>query len=349
MLKQVGNELIKFMKLKHGYGYVLLFIVINVGVLFNGNSIRTNLYAEEAEELLSFYYEKWGGTYDSSMDMEATNYYAYVLSDNYNIAKDTIIPVELKEKIIDEGTVEQMFKRFYAALTLAKNNERTDAISDVRGYEIMLQQYKSIDFFFLLIVIIMTCVIFSVDKQRGQEDIVKATVYGNKTVIKAKMLLAALIIVLFEAIKVVFVCVPVLGRFNMPSLGTPLQNLAYMHNVSVKLSVGEAFAFLITCEIIGLVFISLICGLVIVSNVGSAEGFICGFAAAYVPFFLFNKECAYRNIPLPSAYLAPYNFLEYVDKYKVQYIVVLLLVVALVLITSRVYTYGLGIDKRRLK
>ncbi len=349
MFKQVGNELVKLIKLKYGCVYISLFIIINICMIFNNNSIRTNLYPKEAEELLAFYYEKWGGTYDSSVDTEVTNYYAYVLSDNYSIANDMIIPVELKEKIIDEGTVEQMFKLFYATFALAKNNEHTDIISDVRGYEILLQYYESIDFFFLLTVIIMTCVIFSVDKQRGQEDIVKATVYGNKAVIKAKMLLVTSIIVLFEAIKVVFVCVPVLERFNMSSLKTPLQNIAYMHDVLVQLSVGEAFAFLIICEIIGLVFISLICGLVIVSNVGSAEGFICGFASAYVPFFLLNKGCAYRNIPLPSAYLAPYNFLNTIDQYRVQYVVVLMLIVVLVIIIGRVYTYGFSVDRRRLK
>ena len=347
MFAQMKNEFVKFIKLKYGYIYVLLFVIINVSSVFNNNAIRTNIYSDEAEELLSFYYEKWGGTYDSRFDTEVGLYYANAISENYRLSTDTVIPDALKERL-DEETASSMMKLFYASFNHAKNSSYTDQVSDVRGYQIILRSYESIDFFFVLIVLMIACVIFSVDKQKGQEEIVKATRYGNKSIISAKLFVTVLIVVCLEAVKLIFLIVPVTKSFPMTSLKTPLQNMAYMHNVTASLSIGEAFIFVVLCEITGLILTAFVCAFVIVSNAGSAEGFICGLAVAYVPLFLLKRDGMYRNVPMPSAYLAPYNFLESIGNYKIQYVITVLLVVLFIMLISRVYTYGFGIDKRRL-
>lgn len=349
MVKQTFNELVKFIRLKYGIVFILLFIIINAFSMLNNNSVRISLYPEEAEELLAFYYEKWGGTYNSKYDAEILAYYAQVNTDNYNIDEDRVIPAEIKEKILNAQTVQNMMKQFYASYTLAKNNEYVDTVLDMRGCRILLESYKSIDFFFVLIVVVMVCVIFSVDKQRGQEDIVKGTRYGNRAVIKAKMLLVSLLVVFLQIVKLIFLCIPVMKNFYIPDIRIALQSVDYMHDVASVVSVSEAFVFLVLCETAGLIFTGLICGFVVTGNAGSAEGFICGFAAAYVPFFLLDRNKFYRNVPLPSAYLAPYNFLESIQKYRLQYILMPILILCLMIIINRVYTYGFGIDKRRLR
>lgn len=349
MIKQTFNELVKFIRLKFGFVFIVLFIIINAFSMLNNNSVRISLYPEEAEELLAFYYEKWGGAYHSEYETEIMGYYAQVKNDGYNIAGDSVIPEEIKENILNTQTVQDMMNKFFASYTLAKNNEYVDTVLDMRGSRIALQSYKNIDFFFVLITVVMTCVIFSVDKQRGQEDIVKGTRYGNRAVIKSKMLLASLLVVLLQIVKLVFLFIPVMKNFYMPDASAALQSIDYMHDVAVAVSVGEAFVFLVVCETAGLIFTALICAFLIVGNAGSAEGFICGFAAAYVPIFLLDRNKFYRKLPLPSAYLAPYNFLEAIQKYRTQYILTIILILCLVIIINRVYTHGFGIDRRRFR
>lgn len=349
MIKQTFNELVKFIRLKFGFVFILLFIIINAFSMMNNNSVRMALYPEEAEELLAFYYDKWGGSYHPEYETELMIYYAQVKSGDYNITEDMVIPEEIKEKILNTRTMADMMEKFFASYTLAKNNDHVDTVLDMRGSRIALESYKNIDFFFVLITVVMTCVIFSVDKQRGQEDIVKGTRYGNRTVIKAKMLLVFLLVVFMQAIKLVFLLQPVFGNFYMPDTGVALQSVDYMHDVAATISIGEAFVFLVLCETIGLVFTALVCGFIIVGNAGSAEGFICGFAAAYVPIFLLDRNKFYRSIPLPSAYLAPYNFLEKILEYRLQYVLTLIIMLCLVIIINRVYTHGFGIDKRRFR
>lgn len=347
MIKQTWNELVKFVRLKYGMVIILLFIMINAFSALNNNSVRTGLYPEESEEILAFYYGKWGGAYDSKYDAEILTYYAQVNSDSYRLSDDRVLPDSLREKILDPQTVQDMMKKFYASYTLAKNNGYVDTVLDMRGSTILLESYKSIDFFFVLIVVVAVCIIFSVDKQRGQEDIVKGTRYGNREVVKAKMLLVSLLVVFLQAVKLIFLCIPVIQNFYMPDMRVALQAVDYMHDATSAVSVAGAFAFLVLCETAGLIFTGLVCGFVITGNAGSAEGFICGFAAAYVPIFLLDRNQFYRNIPLPSAYLAPYHFLESIQEFRNQYIVTLAVMLCLTVIINRVYTYGFRIDRRR--
>lgn len=349
MIRQIGNECIKFVKLKYGYVYIVMFFIISIFSLLNDNTIRTAIYSEEEEKLLAFYYEKWGGTYDASFETEINMYYMSVNSDKYSYRNDSVIPKEIREKIIDNNSVKRMLKIFNSSYVLAKNNEYTDEVVDTRGHRVCLRSYENIDVFFVIITMIMTCLIFSVDKQRGQEDIVKGTRYGNKAVVQAKIALVCLLIIGMSSIKVLFTYIPVIAKFNLDGFDYKLQNVAYMHNVVVDISICEALVFLVLCEVIGLIFANLVCAFVIVSNKGTSEGLICGFAVAYVPYFLLNKESLYKKVPLPSAYLTPYNFLTDIQKYKMQYIVTVCIVVIIMIVISRVYTYGFHIDRRRMR
>ena len=98
-------------------------------------------------------------------------------------------------------------------------------------------------------------------------------------------------------------------------------------------------AFLILCEIAGLIYVSLITGIIIISNYGKAEGFICGIIAAYVPFFLLNKNNGYTKAALPSAFLAPYNFLSEINMYRLQYILTAVIIIGIMFIMEAVYTH----------
>lgn len=112
-----------------------------------------------------------------------------------------------------------------------------------------------------------------------------------------------------------------------------------MQETAVNVGTREALVFLILCEIAGLIYVSLVTGIIIISNFGKAEGFICGMIAAYVPYFLFNNGNSYTKVPLPSAFLAPYNFLDKINTYRLQYILTALIIIGIIFIMEAVYTH----------
>lgn len=345
---QFKNELMKFLKLKHGYILILLFILINIVSLFNNNVVRANTYSDEMEELLSFYYEKWGGKYNESYFSEISMYYAMTRTDDYSLEKDIVIPHNIREKNIDSGTVQRAVEKFYASYMLARNNENVDTVEDVRGYTIILRHFESIDFILILLTLVVTATIFSLDKGRGQKDIIKCTRNGYMRVAWGKIGAVALLIITLEMVKFTFLFTSTSRCFDLGNMNISLQSINNMHDIKENITVLYAVIFEGICEIAGVFFANLICAFIIVKGWGNAEGLIGGFASAYVPFFLFNRDMKYRSIPLPSAYLAPYNFLSDMNAYDLQYAITIILIVTVILLIIGGYTYGFKVRRRLL-
>lgn len=133
---------------------------------------------------------------------------------------------------------------------------------------------------------------------------------------------------------------PVINAYGISYFSDiPIQNVNYMQETAVNIGTRQAVEFLILCEIAGLIYVSLITGIIIISNYGKAEGFICGIIAAYVPFFLLNKNNGYTKTALPSAFLAPYNFLSEINMYRLQYILTAVIIIGIMFIMEAVYTH----------
>lgn len=98
-----------------------------------------------------------------------------VTSDDYDIETDYVIPEDMKEQIIDEKEVKDMMTVYYSSYNIAKNNEYTDLITDARGWHYLFIEYKNINMFLCIMTLIVSSMIFSVDKGKGIEDIVKCT------------------------------------------------------------------------------------------------------------------------------------------------------------------------------
>ena len=305
VLRQTAYELIKFFKIKKGYILIILFIIVNVASALN-NNVKSSKYSDEEEVLLKFYYEKWGDTYDSANDTMINLYYSMVTSDDYDIETDMVIPENIREQIIDEKEVKDMMTVYYSSYNIAKNNEHTNLIADLRGWHYLFIEYKNINMFLCIMTLIISSIIFSADKGKGIEDIVKCTRNGKRKLLPANI---------------------------------PIQNVNYMQETAVNIGTRQAMAFLILCEIAGLIYVSLITGSIIISNYGKAEGFICGIIAAYVPFFLLNKNNGYTKAALPSAFLAPYNFLSEINIYRLQYILTAVIIIGIMFIMEAVYTH----------
>lgn len=338
VLRQTYYELMKFLKIKKGYILIILFILVNVAGALN-NNVKSSKYSDEEESLLEFYYEKWGDTYDSANDTIINLYYSMVTSDDYDIETDYVIPEDMKEQIIDEKEVKDMMTVYYSSYNIAKNNEYTDLITDARGWNYLFIEYKNINMFLCIMTLIVSSMIFSVDKGKGIEDIVKCTKNGKKKLLPAKIIAVVIMIILLELIRTVALF-PVINTYGISFfINIPIQNVNYMQETAVNVGTREALVFLILCEIAGLIYVSLVTGIIIISNFGKAEGFICGMIAAYVPYFLFNNGNSYTKVPLPSAFLAPYNFLDKINTYRLQYILTALIIIGIIFIMEAVYTH----------
>lgn len=338
VLRQTYYELMKFLKIKKGYILIILFILVNVAGALN-NNVKSSKYSDEEESLLEFYYEKWGDTYDSANDTIINLYYSMVTSDDYDIETDYVIPEDMKEQIIDEKEVKDMMTVYYSSYNIAKNNEYTDLITDARGWHYLFIEYKNINMILCIMTLIVSSMIFSVDKGKGIEDIVKCTKNGKKKLLPAKIIAVVIMIILLELIRTVALF-PVINTYGISFfINIPIQNVNYMQETAVNIGTRQAMAFLILCEIAGLIYVSLITGSIIISNYGKAEGFICGIIAAYVPFFLLNKNNGYTKAALPSAFLAPYNFLSEINIYRLQYILTAVIIIGIMFIMEAVYTH----------
>ena len=338
VLRQTAYELMKFFKIKKGYILIILFIIVNAAGALN-NNVKSSKYSDEEEALLKFYYEKWGNTYDSANDTMINLYYSMVTSDDYDIETDTVIPEDIREQIIDEKEVKDMMTVYYSSYNIAKNNEHTNVIADSRGWHYLFIEYKNINMFLCIITLIISSIIFSADKGKGIEDIVKCTRNGKRKLLPAKIIAVIIMVVVIELIRTAALF-PVINTYGISYFSDiPIQNVNYMQDTAVNIGTRQAMAFLILCEIAGLIYVSLITGIIIISNYGKAEGFICGIIAAYVPFFLLNKNNGYMKAALPSAFLAPYNFLSEINMYRLQYILTVVIIIGIMFIMEAVYTH----------
>ena len=338
VLRQTAYELIKFFKIKKGYILIILFIIVNAASALN-NNVKSSKYSDEEEVLLKFYYEKWGDTYDSANDTMINLYYSMVTSDDYDIETDMVIPENIREQIIDEKEVKDMMTVYYSSYNIAKNNEHTNLIADSRGWHYLFIEYKNINMFLCIMTLIISSIIFSADKGKGIEDIVKCTRNGKRKLLPAKIIAVIIMIILLEMIRTAALF-PVINKYGISYFSDiPIQNVNYMQETAVNIGTRQAMAFLILCEIAGLIYVSLITGSIIISNYGKAEGFICGIIAAYVPFFLLNKNNGYTKAALPSAFLAPYNFLSEINIYRLQYILTAVIIIGIMFIMEAVYTH----------
>lgn len=336
MIMQIMNELKKLIVLKKGYLIFVIFVLINIFSVATSN-VKNTRYSEEEEKLLEFYYEYFGTVHNEDNDIYITTYYALVSSDEYRVDTDAVIPDELKKEQINEKQVKEIMNSYYSSFNLAKNSGITDSIVDSRGWQYILQEFKNIDFLLCLSVIILSAIFFSIDKSRGQEDIVKCTRLGRGILAQSKLAALFICIILFEIIKQMRVVIPVVNTYYVDFAGIPLANVPYMHDVTININTVQAYIFVIICETVGLMFVGIITGLIIVIGGGAAEGFFTGFSFAYVPYFLFNKDNAYMRIPLPSAYLTPYNFLNDIQKYLYVYIAVTVIILAFLLMIVKIY------------
>ena len=337
-MTQLKNEWLKFIRLKYGWIYIVLFVFICAYSAFNNAGIITSKQNAEAERLLAYYYEKWGGWYNPEISDEMSDYMIYVKSPKYNIENDPYIDDDIKKQMFTSAAAFPMFKRFYASYVLAEQNENVDEVVDIRGYELCMVEYKDIDLFLVIIALTICAVIFSTDKGKGQEDIVKTTRFGKNRVIIGKQLLLLLIIIFFEMVKVAMMILSVGKEYSINDFGIALQNVGYMHNVNAEITIGTALLICAVFEILGTYAACMICGFVITKWNSASAGFITALAFIYVPFFLLEKDKLYRTLPVPSGYMAPYNFLLDIQKFRTQYIIFVALLFVLIVTVYAAYS-----------
>lgn len=325
MIRQILNELYKLIFLNRGYVILILFLLINLYHIDNNNTVIMNKFTAENEKALDEMFARFGDKYDTAKSKGIEEYYASAVSntdDEYLKKHKSVI------------------RYYYKAYIVPRDSEHTDRIVDARGYEVILNDYASINVWMLLISLIITAMVFGSDKARGQEDIVKTTLYGHKKVIVAKLIFVTVIITLMELIRFACVYIGVRKNFDIADMSVPLQNLNYMHDVAIDINVGQAMIFVVLAQIVGLIMTNAVCAFWVTGANKAAAGFFWGFALSYVPFFLLNTDKFYRKLPLPAAYLAPYNFLDSIEQFRDMYLITVGICVVMYIVIYKIYVGG---------
>lgn len=234
------------------------------------------------EELYLSYMERWQGvvTEENSKEMEKEYYEVNHADDGRKTAFMVI------------------FNQYY----YAKEDVAHRYLLDERGWNTLLT-HDRINFILLLCLFTVSVPVFCVEYQCGMDQIFRSSKYGRSKLAYMKLMtlivLNVIITVLFQIVQLVITALSV----GIAGSSYPLQSLSFFEQSPYAVTIGQAYAIIFCCRLIGAAWLALLIALFSILLRRSVLTTFAGIVVSVLPH-LIGRQFVKYVLPLPAGMLS---------------------------------------------
>lgn len=288
----LSKELYKVFIKQSGLVFVLALLLLKiVFVLYNGYD--SHYMIDENETYYLHYIHQYGGRITEQKEKEIEAEY------------DAINHKE--NKSLAESRKEEAFQVIYHQY-LYEKEKGGGTILDTRGWQSILE-HDNLDFFLILSVIIISCILFCTEYESGMDVLLLSTHKGKYHTTGVKILLGiavgALLPLLFQAVHIFYLNATV----GLEQGECPLKSLEMFEGTPYAISLKSTVALVVFMRTFGGMLLAAISMLLAVLLKKKSLGIIIGFILVLMPELLFSEEAYGYYLPLPHGLLRACGYL----------------------------------------
>jgi hypothetical protein len=206
----------------------------------------------------------------------------YADADSYSNEYDKLLPILQKENSLI--IINDKF--------LFANNDREHRW--ILSQSLPIIETNSVDFILLIFILLSSILIYYQEENTNMLRIIKTNKYGCKSTSHSKILLLFLFVVLICIIFSILELSYCIINLKHGEIFAPIQSLSFFSNSSYDITVFEGFLLLWTIKIIGYLFVSFLCSIILLRFKNPVVP-LSFFLGLYIiePFALNNKRVLY--------------------------------------------------------
>ena len=307
-----------------GLFVVLLYVVLRIFI----GMLPTSSFESPAIRLaMSEYYQEYGGKLTEEKAVEIEDHYQQILNaesmwnsavQDYN--NQTITAEELQKirrNVLDLKNEKRAFDKFFAYYQYCTEQPENRFLVDTQGWTTVMEMSNP-DYLMILFSVFLIAMIDKADAGKNIALLLKTTQRGRGVHLLSKWVLAFIssVIILIASLSVDLILAA--NKYSLINYNVPLQSMSYFANSTYEISILQGFVLASVIQLLGLTCCNImtVCLTEVCSNV--VLGSFASLAISLLPYFVFNEDAKYLQLPFPTGLIQGSAYLHGVETGRMQ-------------------------------